>query len=63
MQGQCGLSVLISREVLRHCGWNSLVARHDALDQPTHGLNAERQRNHVEQQKIRAHVVTRQLIG
>ena len=35
-------------------GRNGLVARHDALDQAAHGLDAERQRNHVEQQQVAA---------
>ena len=63
MQCQRGLAILVGGEVLRHGGWNGLVARHDALDQTTHGFNAERQRNHVQQQQIRAGVVAGQLIG
>jgi hypothetical protein len=63
MQSQGGLPVLVGGEVLRHRGGNGLVARHDALDQTTHGFDAQRQRNHVEQQQLAIGVVARQLVG
>ena len=62
VQGQRGLAVLVGGEVLRLGGWNGFVAQHDALDQPPHGLDAQRQRNHVEQEQITARVVAGELI-
>ena len=63
MQRQRGLAVLVGGEVLRHGGRNGLVARDDALDQTAHGFDAQRQRNHIEQQQFTRLVVARQLVG
>ena len=63
MQRKRRLAVLVGGEVLRHGGGNGLVARHDALHQPTHGLHTQRQRNHIEQQHLAQRVVARKLIG
>ena len=62
VQRQRGLAVLVGGEVLRHRGRDGLVARHDALDQPAHGLDAERQRNHVEQQQVVRTAVAGELV-
>ena len=48
---------------MRHGGGDGLVARDDALDQTAHGLNAQRQRDHIEQQQLASGVVARQLVG
>ena len=63
MQRQRGLAVLVGGEVLRHGGGDGLVARDDALDQTAHGLDAQRQRDHIEQQQLARGVVARQLVG
>ena len=47
-----GLAVLEGGEVLRRARRDGRVARDDALDQAAHGLDAERQRDHVEQQPV-----------
>ena len=54
VQRQGGLAVLVGGEVLRLGRGDGLVARHDALDQAAHGLDAQRQRNHVQQQQVAA---------
>ena len=54
VQRQRGLAVLVGGEVLRLGGRDGLVARHDALDQAAHGLDAQRQRDHVQQQQVAA---------
>jgi len=56
VQCQRGLAVLVGGEVLRQRRRQRRVARHDALDQPAHGLEAERERRHVEQQPALAAV-------
>ena len=63
MQCQRGLAVFVSGEVLRHGRGNGLVAGHNALGQTAHGLDAQRQRNHVQQQQVTRGVVARQLVG
>ncbi|CAK0601456.1 NAD-specific glutamate dehydrogenase [Burkholderia pseudomallei] len=47
-----GLAVLEGRELLRARDGNRRVARNDLLDEAAHRLDAERQRNHVEQQPV-----------
>lgn len=42
---------------------DGLVARDDALRQAAHGLHAQRQRNHVQQQQIAGRIVAGQLVG
>ncbi|MDG5974048.1 NAD-specific glutamate dehydrogenase, partial [Hydrogenophaga taeniospiralis CCUG 15921] len=63
VQRQRGLAVLVSGEILRQRGRDGAVARHDALDQPAHGFDAERERDHVEQQQIAIAAVARERIG
>ena len=63
MDGQGSLSVLVGGEVLRLGGGDGLVARDDALHQAAHGLDAQRQRNHIQQQQVTCGVVTCQLVG
>ncbi|EKD97775.1 MAG: hypothetical protein ACD_23C00749G0001 [uncultured bacterium] len=63
MDGQCRLAVLVGGEILRLGGGNGFIAGHDALHQATHGLNTQREGNHVEQQQISRRVVARQLVG
>ena len=63
VQRQCGLTVLVGGEVLRHGRGNGLVARNDALDQTAHGLNDKRQWDHIKQQQVASRVVAGQLIG
>ena len=62
MQGQGGLAILVGGEVLRHGDGDRLVARHDALNQPPHGFDAQRQRGHVQQQDVVLRAVTGQLL-
>ena len=57
------MAILVSREVLRHGRGNGLVARHDALHQTTHGLNTQRQGDHIQKQQITGRIVTSQLVG
>ena len=63
VQRQGGLAVLVGGEVLRHRRWNGLVARHNALNQAAHRLNAQRQRHDVKQQQIARQVIAGQLVG
>jgi hypothetical protein len=63
MHAPGGLAVLVGGEVLRLGGGDGLVARHDALDQAAHGLDAQRQRDHVQQQQLARRVVAGQLVG
>ncbi|MPM63602.1 hypothetical protein SDC9_110483 [bioreactor metagenome] len=58
-----GLAIFVGGEVLRLGGGNGFVAADDALDQATHGLDAQRQRDHVEQQQVACGVIARELIG
>ena len=63
MQGQRGLAVL---KVVKSCAsavGMVVLRRHDALDQSAHGLDPERERNHVEQQQVAVGVVARELVG
>jgi hypothetical protein len=46
------LPILEGGEVLRLGRGDGFVARDDALDQPAHGFQAQRQRDHVEQQQV-----------
>ncbi len=52
------LAVLEGREVLRARDRNRRIARDDLLGQTAHRLDAERQRNHVEQQPVVAVAAT-----
>ena len=52
VESQSSLAILVGSEVLRHRGGDGLVARHDTFNQAAHGFDAERQRNHVEQQDV-----------
>ena len=63
MQRECGLTVLVSGEILRHRCGNRRVARDDALRQATHRFDAQTQRDHIEQQQIALRVVARKLVG
>jgi hypothetical protein len=64
VQRHRGLAVLEGGEVLRARHRHRAVARDDLLDQPAHGLQAQRQRVHVEQQQAaRRGAVAGQLVG
>ncbi|ENO84159.1 NAD-specific glutamate dehydrogenase [Thauera aminoaromatica S2] len=52
MEGHRGLAVLEGGEFLRARDRQRGVARHDLLDQAAHGLEAERERDDVEQQPV-----------
>ncbi len=63
MDGQGRLTILVGGEVLgTGCG-NGLVAADDSLDKAAHGLHAQGQRNHVEQQHVAAGAVASELVG
>ena len=47
-----GLAVLVRRELLRARDRDRRIARNDLLGEPAHRLEAERQRDHVEQQPV-----------
>ncbi|EIM97742.1 NAD-specific glutamate dehydrogenase [Paraburkholderia hospita] len=59
------LAVLEGREFLRACDGNGRVARDDLLGEAAHRFDAERQRNHVEQQPVVAvgAAVAREQVG
>ena len=63
VQRQRGLPVLVGREILCHRRRNGLIARHDALDQSPHRLNAQRQGINVEKKQIVVRGVASQLVG
>ncbi|ENO96578.1 NAD-specific glutamate dehydrogenase [Thauera phenylacetica B4P] len=52
VEGHRSLAVLEGGELLRARDRQRGVARHDLLDEPAHGLEAERERDHVEQQPV-----------
>ncbi len=58
-----GLSVLVGGEFLRACTGYRAVARDDLLDQAAHGLYAQTERNHVQQQPVVAAAIARQHVG
>mmetsp|Transcript_21951 Transcript_21951/g.86050 ORF Transcript_21951/g.86050 Transcript_21951/m.86050 type:complete len:536 (+) Transcript_21951:2893-4500(+) len=57
------LPVLEGREVLGLGDGDGRVALDDTLDQATHGLQAERQRDHIQQQDLAIGGVARELVG
>ena len=63
MQRQRGLAIFVGGEILRQRSRDGGVARNNALHQPPHGFNAERQGNHIQQQQLAVGVVARQLVG
>ncbi len=63
MHGQRRLPVLEGGEVLRLRHGNGGVALDDALDQAAHGLKAEREWRHVEQQDLAVLAIAGQLVG
>ncbi len=58
-----GLAVLEGGELLRPRGRDRAVARDDAFDEPAHRLETERQRDHVEQQKLVGAAVAGERVG
>lgn len=66
VQGQGCLAVFVGGEVLRHGRGNGLVARDDALDQPAHRFDAQREGDDVKQQQVLpafGAVVAHELVG
>ena len=63
VQAHGGLAVLVGGEFLRHGHRYGLIARDDALDQSAHGFDAQRERNHVQQQHIVRTGIAQQLVG
>ena len=52
MEAHAGLPVLERRKFLRARGGDGRIARNDLLDEATHRLDSERERNDVEQQPV-----------
>ena len=63
VQRHRGLAVLEGGEVLRLRGGDRGVALDDALDQAAHCLQAQRQRDHVQQQQLAIRRIAGQLVG
>ncbi len=63
MDRQRGLAVFVGGEILCLGRGNGLVASHNALHQAAHGFDAQRQRNHIQQQQVARGAVACQLVG
>ena len=63
MQRHRGLTVPVGGEFLSPRDRYRGVTRNDFLDEPAHGLEPERQRNHIEQQQIAVGFVAGEHIG
>ena len=63
METHRGLAVFVSGEILAARGGNGGIARNYFFYQAAHGLDAERERNHIQQQHFIVALIARQHIG
>ena len=63
MDGESGLPVFVGGEVLCLGRGDGFIASHDPFHQAAHGFNAQRQRDHVQQQQVACGVVPCELVG